>query len=156
MYSGFVSVVGQNQVSGLRFRVPFYGVGALFGFFAWTLGVNLIFFSVAAGLFDPVTRLCILQNGTTTGLLASGLPRQYGILSYQRERAWPGSGITLSNPLNQPGALDCRWIVGATSGATVVPNPYRLQAGNADDTTSFENYPMFHTASLDRATERRQ
>jgi hypothetical protein len=40
--------------------------------------------------------------------------------------------------------------VGATSGAAVVPNPYRLQAGNADDTTSFENYPMFHTASLER------
>jgi hypothetical protein len=40
--------------------------------------------------------------------------------------------------------------LGATSGAAVVPNPYRLQAGNADDTTSFENYPMFHTASLER------
>jgi hypothetical protein len=40
--------------------------------------------------------------------------------------------------------------VGATSGAAVVPNPYRLQAGNADDTASFKNYPMFHTASLER------
>jgi hypothetical protein len=67
-----------------------------------------------------------------------------------RERAGPGSRISLSNPLNQPGAFDCRWIVGATSGAAVVPNPYRLQAGNADDTTTFENYPMFHTASLER------
>jgi hypothetical protein len=95
-------------------------------------------------------RLCILQNGTTTVLLASGLPRQYGNLNYRRERAWPGSGISLSNPLYQPRAFYCRWIVGATSGAAVVPNPYRLQAGNADDTTSFENYPMFHTASLER------
>jgi hypothetical protein len=56
----------------------------------------------------------------------------------------------LSNPLNQPGTFDRRWILGATSGAAVVPNPDRLQAGNADDTTSFENYPMFHRASLKR------
>ena len=58
--------------------------------------------------------------------------------------------IRSSNPLNQPGAFDCRWIVGATSGAAFVPNSYRLLAGNADDTTSFENYPMFHTTSLER------
>jgi hypothetical protein len=81
---------------------------------------------------------------------APGLRPAKAIWDYRRERARPGSGISLSNPLNQPGAFDCRWIVGATSGAAVVPNPYRLQAGNADDTTSFENYPMFHTASLER------
>jgi len=43
-----------------------------------------------------------------------------------------------------------RWILGTTSGAAVVPDTYRLQAGDADDTTSFDNYPMFHEASLER------
>jgi hypothetical protein len=62
----------------------------------------------------------------------------------------PALESSLSNTLNQPWAFSCHWIVGATSGAAVVPNPYRLQAGNADDTTGFENYPMFHTASLER------
>jgi hypothetical protein len=44
--------------------------------------------------------------------------------------------IGLSNPLNQPGTFDRHWTLGATSGAAVVPNPYRLQACNADDTTT--------------------
>jgi hypothetical protein len=43
-----------------------------------------------------------------------------------------------------------RWILGATSGAAVIPGAYRLQAGDADDTTSFDNHPMFHEASLER------
>jgi hypothetical protein len=41
--------------------------------------------------------------------------------------------------------------VGATIGAAVVPNPYRLQAGNTDEATSFENHPMFHKVSLERS-----
>ncbi len=64
------------------------------------------------------------------------------------ERTIPGPRIGLSNPLNQPGTFDRRWIVGATIGAAVVPNPYRLQAGNTDEATSFENHPMFHAESL--------
>jgi hypothetical protein len=48
----------------------------------------------------------------------------------------------------QPWAFPSRWIVGAPIGAAVVPDPYRLQAGNADDATSFENHSMFHWASL--------
>jgi hypothetical protein len=40
--------------------------------------------------------------------------------------------------------------VGATSSAAVVPNSHRLQADNADDTTSFDDNPTTHTASLER------
>jgi hypothetical protein len=40
--------------------------------------------------------------------------------------------------------------VRTASGAAVVPDPYRLQTCNADDTTSFDNHPVFHSASLDR------
>ena len=43
-----------------------------------------------------------------------------------------------------------RWILGATSGAAVIPGTYRLQAGDADDTTSFDDHPTFHEASLER------
>ena len=43
-----------------------------------------------------------------------------------------------------------RWILGATSGAAIIPGAYRLQAGDADDTTSFDNHPIFHEASLER------
>jgi hypothetical protein len=43
-----------------------------------------------------------------------------------------------------------RWILGTARSAAVVPDPHRLQAGNADDTTSFENHPMFHGVSLER------
>jgi hypothetical protein len=43
-----------------------------------------------------------------------------------------------------------RWILGTTSGAAVIPDTYRLQAGDADDTTSFDNHTMFHEASLER------
>jgi hypothetical protein len=42
-----------------------------------------------------------------------------------------------------------RWILGATNGAAVIPDTYRLQAGDADDTTSFDNHTMFHEASLE-------
>jgi hypothetical protein len=45
-----------------------------------------------------------------------------------------------------------RWILRTTSGAAVIPDTYRLQAGDADDTTSFENYPTFHYSSLERPT----
>jgi len=41
-------------------------------------------------------------------------------------------------------------IPGATSSAAVIPDAYGLQAGNTDDTTSFDNYPTFHEASLER------
>jgi hypothetical protein len=71
--------------------------------------------------------------------------------NYQLERTRPTwLWNRLSNPLNQPGAFGSRWIVGAASGAAVVPNAYRLQAGNAHDTTTFENHPTFHKASLKR------
>jgi hypothetical protein len=43
-----------------------------------------------------------------------------------------------------------RWILGATNGAAVIPDTYRLQAGDANDTTSFDNHTMFHEASLER------
>src|SRR5580692_9016991 len=52
--------------------------------------------------------------------------------------------------LNQPWTFVGRWILGATSGAAVIPDTYGLQAGNADDTTSFDNHTMFHEASLER------
>jgi hypothetical protein len=41
-------------------------------------------------------------------------------------------------------------ILGTAGGAAVVPDPNRLQACNADDTTSFDNHPSFHSASVDR------
>jgi hypothetical protein len=41
-------------------------------------------------------------------------------------------------------------ILGTARSAAVVPDPYGLQACNADDTTSFDNHPSFHSASLDR------
>jgi hypothetical protein len=43
-----------------------------------------------------------------------------------------------------------RWILRATNGAAVIPDTYWLQAGDADDTTSFDNHTMFHEASLER------
>ena len=42
-----------------------------------------------------------------------------------------------------------RRILRTASGAAVVPDPYRLQTGDADDTTSHYNYTMFHGVSLD-------
>jgi hypothetical protein len=42
-----------------------------------------------------------------------------------------------------------RWILRTTDGAAVIPDTYRLQTGNADDTTSFDNHTMFHEASLE-------
>ena len=56
----------------------------------------------------------------------------------------------ISSRLHQPWTLVGRWVLGTTSGAAVIPDTYGLQAGDADDTTSFENYPMFHEASLER------
>jgi hypothetical protein len=40
--------------------------------------------------------------------------------------------------------------------AAVVPDPNRLQACNADDTTSFDNYTIFHGAEFRMASGRRQ
>jgi hypothetical protein len=76
---------------------------------------------------------------------------EYGALMIRLERTILGPRIGLSNPLNQPGTFVSRWVVGATIGAAVVPNPYRLQAGNTDEATSFENHPMFHKVSLERS-----
>ena len=53
-------------------------------------------------------------------------------------------------PLHQPRTFGGGWIVGTTNGAAVVPDTYRLQAGDAHDTTSFDNHPTFHEASLER------
>jgi hypothetical protein len=52
--------------------------------------------------------------------------------------------------LHQPWTFVGRWILGTTNGAAVIPDTYRLQAGDADDTTSFDNHTMFHEASLER------
>jgi hypothetical protein len=52
--------------------------------------------------------------------------------------------------LHQLRAFVGRWILGATNGAAVIPDTYRLQAGDADETTSFDNQSMFHEASLER------
>ena len=41
--------------------------------------------------------------------------------------------------------------MGTTNGAAVVPDAYRLQAGDAHDTTSFDNHPTFHEAIVERA-----
>jgi hypothetical protein len=41
-YSGFVVLVGQTQVPGLRFQVLFYGVAALFGVFAFLNSIGYI------------------------------------------------------------------------------------------------------------------
>jgi hypothetical protein len=41
-------------------------------------------------------------------------------------------------------------ILWTARSAAVVPDPYRLQACNADDATSFDNHPSFHSASVDR------
>ena len=57
---------------------------------------------------------------------------------------------TQATLLNQPRTFGVRWILGTTSGAAVVPDTYRLQAGDADDATSFDNHSIFHDASLER------
>lgn len=41
-YSGFIVLVGQIQVPGLRFQVIFYGVAALFGVFAFRYSIGYI------------------------------------------------------------------------------------------------------------------
>jgi hypothetical protein len=55
--------------------------------------------------------------------------------------------------LHQPWTLVGRRIVRTTSGAAVVPDPDRLKASNADNTTSFDDHAKFHEASLERPPE---
>jgi hypothetical protein len=52
--------------------------------------------------------------------------------------------------LDQPWTFGDVWVLRTTSGAAVVPDTYGLQAGDADDTASFDYYPSFHEASLER------
>lgn len=51
--------------------------------------------------------------------------------------------------LYQPWAFEGRRVVGTTSRAAVVPGAYGLQAGDANDTTCFDDHPSFHEASLE-------
>jgi hypothetical protein len=65
----------------------------------------------------------------------------------QKMAVWRGEAEPAA--LDQPRTFLGLWILGATNGAAVIPNAYRLQARNADNTTSFDNYSMFHRASLE-------
>jgi hypothetical protein len=56
----------------------------------------------------------------------------------------------ISFRLHQPWTFVGRWILGTSSGAAVIPDTYGLQAGDAHNTTSFDNHTMFHRASLER------
>jgi hypothetical protein len=72
-------------------------------------------------------------------------------LRIQRQKQLVADSSKLVDSHYQPWTFVSGWILGTTSCTAVVPDTYRLQAGDADDTTLFHNHPLFHEASLERA-----
>jgi hypothetical protein len=85
-----------------------------------------------------------------TLLLQPRLDRGVELIGFRYSALVPDTITLQLSFCEQPWTCVGRWVVRTTSGAAVVPDAYRLQAGDADDTTSFDNHPMFHKASLER------
>jgi hypothetical protein len=68
---------------------------------------------------------------------------------YPRRPDFLPSAPVLYSSLHQLWAFLSRWVVGTTRGAAIVPDSYGLQAGDANDTASFDNDAMFHGGSLE-------